>query len=224
MNFKADEIIQAVDAIEYEKRPMAKMAVISKYITPTVELFLNIKYHELIKACPVPRFNMQEATDEEILTVVKDILSSGIISQKTFYSLPFKAQQVLRYMSDRYSLGLSKPQILSIVPMIHTIPNLYKLLDITIEPVMDEKCPKCGVHHSGLCDSCITDIVKTTEYRSESFTLYGISRSDFEYTFRDWNLVVKDNVFTFTRLNESIETYEPKLPFEEYQDNLTIIK
>lgn len=225
-----DEILDVFHKMSVETRPMLKMAVISnslmdKNINSDIELLLSIYSHSIL-AVPKPKWkNASTPSEGQCLAVLKRILADGHIDTKEFHELPIKVQAVLYNCSKGNTLGLSINHLASCIN-IQSITNIYDALDIIVSTSNDSNiCSKCGedIEDSIVCSQCYYEIQLATQYRTESFEVYGTNIKDFSLNIRDFKIDVSTGLFKFTKLNESIERYEPYLPFEEYQQTIQLI-
>lgn len=226
-----DGILEVFHNMSVETRPMLKMSVISNSLTDSsinsdIELLLSI-HHSGILDIPKPKWkNASTPSDGQCLAVLKRILTDGSIDTREFHELPIKVQAVLYNSSKGNNLGLSTSHIASCINL-QSISNIYDILGIVPDMVSSsDVCSKCGEDiedTSVLCFTCYNEIKLATEYRTESFEVYGTNVKDFSVTIRDFKVDVSNGLFKFTKLNESIERYEPCLPFEEYRQTLQLI-
>lgn len=163
---------------------------------------------------PVARYNMlkPEASD---LTIVDSLLTK--FSSEVFYKLPFILQRLFMLSVNKKYYRLNDGKLRRLVTRWYDIPQ---------EVALDNKCKRCYNSSSDiLCDTCKTKIETCAEYHCTSFTVTGTTIEPFEYNFKDWSVKVTNyGEYTFTKLDKSIsKTYQPKLPFIDYQNNLNLI-
>lgn len=225
-----DCILDVFHKMDVETRPMLKMSVISnsmvdKTINEDLELLLSIYTHKILD-CPKPKWkNASTSSDGQCLAVLKRILTDGHIDTKEFHELPIKVQAVLYNCSKANNIGLNISHITSCVN-IQTLQDIYNKLEVNTKVNTSySNCSRCGdeLEDAPICQQCYYDIELATEYRSASFEVYGTSVKDFSINIRDFRVDVTNGLFKFTKLNESIERYEPYLPFDEYTKTLQLI-
>jgi hypothetical protein len=232
---EVSKILDVFEAIRLEKKPILKMkviddAIVDKSISGDLVLLLSIYYHGLLQ-CPKPKWkNSSTYSKGQCKTVLLQMLTGDSIDTKEFHELPLKIQLVLYYSSKCSDIGLNNSQLMSKIEVLNKY-NIVELLGIT-DAIRDEipytvsiVCPKCGAKSDTdkVCHTCMEDIILATEYNIESFEVYGTSLKDFNARFMDWHLEVTNGLFKFTKLTESIQQYEPQLPFEEYRKTLQLI-
>lgn len=228
-------ILDVFEKIRLEKKPILKMKVIddamqNKDIAHDLVLLLSVFYHGLLQ-CPKPKWkNSSTYSEGQCKAVLLRMLAGDSIDTKEFHELPLKIQLVLYYSSTCSDIGLNSSQLVSKIEVLNKY-NIMELLGIT-DAICDEipytasiVCPKCGTKSDieRVCHNCIEDIILATEYNIESFEVYGTSLKDFSANFMDWHLEVTNGLFKFTRLQESIQQYEPQLPIIEYRKTLQLI-
>lgn len=232
-----DKITEVFDSILLEKRGVLKMKVLSdtalkqdKELTRDLELLLSIYSHGLLE-CPKPKWkNSSQYGEGQCVAVLTRILSGIKIDTKEFHELPLKVQTVLYHSSIRSDIGLNQSQLLSTISVMSKEAIYYTLgFNDAIEEVntwdMLQRCPRCDAEREtpDVCEDCQEKIIEAAEHRIESFEVYGTSTKDFRHKFLDWSLEVQNGLYKFTKLTESIERYEPELPFVEYQKTLQLI-
>lgn len=226
-----DGILEVFHKIEAETRPVLKMSIISsamldKQLNEDLELLLSIGAYKILE-CPKPKWkNASTPSEAQCLAVLKRMLTDGNIDTKEFHELPIKVQAVLYNCSKGNNLGLNISHFMSCIN-IYSTQSIYDILDIELSTSSDNLCSKCGMNMDGMdgiiCWICYNDIKIATEYRVESFEVYGTNIRDFSVTIRDFKVDVSNGLFKFTKLNDSIEQYEPLLPFDEYVKTLQLI-
>ena len=219
---KFKEFIEVIDNVKSEKKPTLKMRYLQDVCEDT-KLALSVYYHNLIPKCPSPRWNSEQATDSDIMTAVIYIITNGGVDAKEYYKLPFVTQKVLFYMSQSSDFGLQNAHILS-TSGVFTKPEVFTKLNLAPLTVGTKLCARCwDATEDYLCSKCIDILVNTLDFRLGNFTLYGVSRTNFNIKIRNWDITSDGGLYTFSMNEAPNEQYEPKLPFEEYQDNLSIL-
>lgn len=233
-----DDVLAVLENIRLEKRGVLKMKVLSDAVTKQnkqlvmdLELLLSVYSHGLLE-CPKPKWkNSSQYEKGQCVAVLTRILSGAKVDTKEFHELPLKVQTVLYYSSIRSDIGLNQSQLLSTISVMSKEAIYYTLgfSDAVVDEVdtwdMLQKCPRCGSEQETpvLCKDCQEKLLEAVEHRTESFEVYGTSAKDFNSRFLDWSLEVQDGLYKFAKLKESIERYEPTLPFVEYQKTLQLI-
>jgi hypothetical protein len=233
-----DRLLEVLEELRLEKRPVLKKkvlgyAMMDKRISNDLRVLMSILYHGIL-VCPKPKWkNSSQAEEGQCKAVLLDILMGDSIDTKDFHELPLKIQLVLYYSSISSDIGLNSSHLISKLEILSKY-DILAILGATEEacnefPIVDTtsgyQCPKCGtqLEVDRVCESCMEGIILATEYNVESFNVYGTSLKDFNARFMDWHLEVNDGLFKFTKLTESVERYEPVLPFEEYRKTLQLI-
>lgn len=230
-----EKLLEILESIKLEKRPILKMkvlgeAMLDKSINKDLLLVLSLYTHNFIR-CPKPRWkNSSTYTEGQCKLVITNLINNGISSVKDFHDLPLKIQLVVFYSSIESDIGLNTSQLLSTVDIMSKESLMYTFgFSDAINEVdtfsIPQKCPMCGTLNStpDICKECLDKLILATAYRIESFEVYGTNIKDFDIVFRDWKVVVSNNLFKFSKLTESITRYEPELPFREYQKTLQLI-
>lgn len=233
-----DKILEVFESIKLESRGVLKMKVLNdaisskdKELTHDLELLLSVFYHGLLE-CPKPKWkNSSQPSEGQCVAVLTQLLAGTKIDTKEFHELPLKVQVVLYYSSICSDIGLNQSQLLSAITVIpkeavysilgHSEALIYEINTFEVT----QKCPRCGAEREtpDICEECTQRIFEAIEHRTESFEVYGTSIKDFTLEFFDWKLEVKNGLYKFTKLKDSLSRYEPTLPFEEYQKTLQLI-
>lgn len=230
------KILEVLEKVRLETKPLLKMRVLDDYITDKsissdLVLLLSIFYHGLLK-CPKPKWkNSSTYSEGQCKAVLLQMLMGDSIDTKEFHELPLKIQLVLYYSSTCSDIGLNSSQLMSKLEILtkYDIVQLLGIKDAILEddPVkVTYMCPKCGVKQNQedyICSTCMDDIILATKYNAESFEVYGTNVKDFSIGFLDWTVEAKDGLFKFTRLPNSTIRHQPLLPFEEYRKTLQLI-
>ncbi len=211
--------LEMIENIKNESKPTIKMRYLQD-IPEFSKMLLSIYVFEWVDKVPVPKWNSMEVSDTDITIVIVDVIRNGMFDTKRYYKLPFKVQQVLYYISKGSDFGLNDKHIMSTCGVVSKM-DVLRILNLT-EVASKPKCPRCGIESEHLCEKCIELLKTSMDYRVTSFEVYGVSLEDFSTTILDWKIDVKNSKYTFTKI-DSNETYQPKLPFEEYQNNLALL-
>lgn len=221
-----DEVVELLIKASNEPRPLFRMGVLRTQPSELLRLVLSMARWGLFKV-PKPKWTPNTGmfiSDDKCTKVIAQLLIEGEFTDPTqFYMLPIKVQQLLHYSSTCKTLRLNEAQLVSTTDVLPII-DIVKAFGVS--PAQDvEVCPKCGKEEKdgNVCLDCCFRLLKCTEYRSESFFIYGTSVTDFELRFRDWKLEVVNSRFNFERLLESTEEYQTLLPFEEYRDDSLVL-
>lgn len=225
-----DNFISIIESIKDETKPTIKMRFLGEADSLAV-LGLSIYYHKLLPSCYSPRWNNELATDEDILTAVSNILSTGMYDAKSYYALPFKTQKVLYYMSNSNNLGLQAAHLHSSLVILR-VDEIYADSRLTVNIIEESHCPRCGqtlntdnsVDTLNVCFSCAEKLWETIQYRVGDFELYGTSVKDFTEELPTYKVSVVDGLYKFKYLDKAIGgNYDGMLPFVEYQNNIAIL-
>jgi len=221
-NYK--EVAQLLHKALGENRPLLKMKILNDNQSPLLRVILSLARWEMF-VTPKPRWTTTteaEMTSSECSKALEQLLTSGEIDANTFYTYPLQVQQVLHYSSTYKFIGLNPAQLVSTTDLL-SIDDIATEVGIAIKPQEVNTCPKCGQPSDSICKRCILSLINSINFRGQDFTLYGTAIRDFQVQLRDWDIVVTKGEYKFTRLENTTESYQPALPFEEYQDNVSVL-
>jgi hypothetical protein len=233
-----DRLLEVLEELRLEKRPVLKMkvlgdAMMDKSISNDLRVLMSILYHGIL-VCPKPKWkNSSQAEEGQCKAVLLDMLMGDSIDTKDFHELPLKIQLVLYYSSISSDIGLNSSHLISKLEILSKY-DVLAILGATEEacnefPIVDAtsgyQCPKCGIQMEvdRVCKDCVDKLVEATEYNVDTFFVYGTNFKPFSMYIRDWRVDVINGLYKFTKLTESVERYEPVLPFEEYRKTLQLI-
>lgn len=181
-----------------------------KDIIDTV-LSMALQYNQKI---PTARYNMIRPTASDLVTLDSLFIK---FNSEVFYKLPFLLQRLFLLSTNKSLYRTNDSTLRRLITRWYGLPQ---------EEVLDNKCKRCyTITEDIICDTCKAKIESCVEYRCTSFSTSGTTIEPFEYTFKDWYVKVTNyGEYKLTKLNKNTGSrYQPKLPYEEYQNNLNLI-
>lgn len=220
--------------VNSEKYPSYKLAHIKKHYTDTVKFIISSALLERYTA-PRPKANSNTTIDDDNIREAIQLI--GQFDANRYKKLPLILQQFIWLAGSVDNLPISR---LVIVSSLNTLDHM-DVISIIIHfggsmhaPNIPSECNMCGgpyvVHNnpmvsedSYICQMCIDKLLSTINFRSEDFILYGSSKNDFSIKVLNYTVKVVDKLFIFTKEPTSVYSYQPSLPFEEYQNNIALV-
>lgn len=161
----------------------------------------------------ISRYNTKQLTSDDLVEVQNLYFE---YDSKRFKRLPNIAQRLLWLCSGIAIYRDSASRLRKLLSEYHIV-NFPK--------VSQSKCKRCYTESdTTLCQECKDKIESCAEFTSESFSTSGTTMEPFDYCFKDWEVSVSVyGEYRFTKLNTSIQRYQPNLPIKEFQNLLVLI-
>lgn len=161
----------------------------------------------------ISRYNTRQLTQDDLVEMQKLYFE---YDSKRFKRLPNVAQRLLWLCS---STSIYRDNITKLRKLV----SEYHIADFP--KVVQSQCKRCYTDSDTvLCQECKDKIESCVEFASESFSTSGTTMEAFEYYFKDWEVKVNNHGdYKFTKLNTSLQRYQPSLPIKEFQNLLVLI-